>query len=356
MNKAEPKEERGSGLEREVERIYRLLGAVTRRRVLIKGYEIDVHAEFRKGPLSFTVLVECKEYSAPRSVSDLDMRSFVAKVLATRECGAADKGVFVTSSSYAKTALATAEQHGIQCLRLEELHNQLVDFSPYLTALQVEFQVSDLSRWYIDQAVSDLEDYDSLTSETRSTYIHPSLLEYADDVLFTRNEPRLAILGNFGTGKTSFCEKYRDTLAARAQQNAIARIPVLINLREFRSGLDIHQVITNSLQRLPAVTIDLSLCLELQRMGRFLFLLDGLDEMATRVDRSVINESLREIDRLLAEGNNKYIVTCRTHFFQERIFEDYLVDYRIAYLMEWDRAQIDIYLAMRFGRDAQRWL
>src|SRR5262245_23658114 len=118
-----PKVAPGSALEREVERIYRLLGAVTRRRVLIKGYEIDVYAEFRRGPLSFIVLVECKDYSPMRSVSDLDMRSFVAKLLAARECGAADKGAFVTSSSYAKTALATADQHGIQCLCLEELQN-----------------------------------------------------------------------------------------------------------------------------------------------------------------------------------------------------------------------------------------
>lgn len=349
----------GESLERETQRLYGLLGASTRRRILIKGYEIDVHAVFRRGPLRFTLIIECKEYDPSKAVSDLDMRSFVAKLLAAREAGLADKGVFVTTSTYAKTALATADQHGIQCLTLADLSNQLVDFQPYLGDVTAAFERTDLSKWYIPQTVSELEDYDSLTASGREQALHPDALNYIDQLFSQRHDHRLALLGNFGTGKTSFCLKYRDLLARRALVDASARIPILVDLRDFRSGVDIHQAVTNTLQRVPGLDIDVALCLELQRMGRFFFLLDGLDEMATRVDRAVVNESLRELDRLRVEGNNRYLITCRTHFFQERVVDEFLIDYRTLYLTEWSPRQLHEYLSKRLGSagDARhRWL
>jgi restriction endonuclease len=232
----------GEELEREVERLYALLGATVRRRILIKGYEIDVHAIFSRGPIRFAVIVECKERAISHAVSDIDMRSFVVKLLAARECGAADKGVFVTTSHLAKTALATAELHGIQCLRLSELYNQLADFSGYLNAIITDFKNSTLSQWYVEQTASEIEDYDTLTAVDRASALHSDVVKCVDDILFVQKENRVAVLGNFGTGKTSFCLKYRDLLASRATSDVSARIPILVDLREFRSGLDIHQV------------------------------------------------------------------------------------------------------------------
>ncbi len=95
----------------------------------------------------------------------------------------------------------------------------------------------------------------------------------------------------------------------------------------------------------------MKLCLELQRMGRFIFILDGLDEMATRVDRIVINENLREIDRLFSDNNNIYLLTCRTHFFQERIADEFLKDYRVIFLVDWNHDALKAYLQKRFGQN-----
>ena len=181
--------------------------------------------------------------------------------------------------------------------------------------------------------------------------LHSPALEHIERLFTSSSERRLALLGNFGTGKSSFCLAYRAHLARAALSNSTARIPLLIDLREFRSGLDIEQIIVNTLQRLPGVDIAMPVCMELQRLGRFFFLLDGLDEMATRVDRTVINEGLQEIDRLRVSGNNRYILTCRTHFFQERILEDFLSDYNVLYLTEWSRVQIEGYFNKRFGSD-----
>ena len=341
----------GEALEIEVERIYRVLGATgTKRRVLFKNYEIDVFAEFRKGPFEFAIVVECKEYESKR-VPDSDMRGFVVKLLAAREAGIADKGVFVTTSEFAKTALATAAAHNIQCLTLDQLYNQLVSFDEYLEATAKEFAGSDLGAWYVEQTASDIEDYESLSTSARDEYLHNPLTEYVDHMFSRESEHRVAILGNFGTGKTSFCYKYRDVLLKRHLEDSKQRIPVLVSLRDFRSGMDIHGLITATMERLPGVQLDSSLCLELQRMGRLFFLIDGLDEMATRVDRSVVNENLREIERLTSDGDNRFLITCRTHFFQERISDEFLKDYRVVYLTEWGTRELASYLKRRFGSD-----
>jgi GTPase SAR1 family protein len=338
----------GAALEQEVARIYALLGAEVKTRVLVCGYEIDVLVTMKMGPMRFRILVECKDYSEPRRVDDAGMRGFVVKLLAAREAGQADKGLFVTTATYAKTACVTAERHGIQCLTLNDLRNQLVDFSPYISPVLVDSEASALHRYYVDQRASDLEDYASaLSREEAKLYIHAPLVQYVTD-LFLSGERRIALLGNFGTGKSSFCERYCYELLCEHKRDSSRRLPVRIQLRDFRSGLDIHQLIAGVSHRTFGVSIDERLCIELQRMGRFVFLLDGLDEMSTKVDRSVLVENLREISRLATDGDNQYLVTCRTHFFTERVVDEFLEHYRVLYLLDWDRADLRRYLEKRF--------
>jgi RNA polymerase sigma factor (sigma-70 family) len=340
---------RGAWLEDEVARIFRLLGGRTRKRLLVEHYEVDVWAVLRKGPFELTYVVECKEYDATRLVTDPEMSHFAAKVAAARRAGKADRGIFVTTSGFTKHARASAADHGTQCLTLRELVNHLVDFDEYLTDVGEAFESSNLARWYVDQTVSEFEDYEGLALVDRHQALHFPALTYVATLLEDLGEEPLAILGNFGTGKSTFCEVYRAALARKALSSSDARIPVLIDLREFRAGLDIQQVIVRALQRLPGVDINPKVCLELQKIGRFQFLLDGLDEMVSRVDRSVINESLREIDSLRTAGNNRYMLTCRTHFFQERIADEFLTNYRVLYLTEWRPPEIRLYFRKRFG-------
>lgn len=346
----------GHALEDEVARVYTLLGAKCRTQVLIKGYEIDVAADFPMGPVTIHLLAECKQYSPPKKVSDVDMRAFVVKLLAARECGKADKGTFVTTTGFSKDALVTAERHGIECHTLSQLYSQLVDFTPYVSAVSKEFEATSVANWYVPQTGSDIEDYETLLDpDTNSAVLHKPLTEHIDS-LFADGEKRIAVLGNFGTGKSTLCRKYQSLLLTRylnltPEVAATApRLPVLIELRDYRSGIDIHELIVSTLGRRYGIRINVPLCIELQRMGRFVFLLDGLDEMATRVDRTVVNENLREIDRLLTDGDNRYVVTCRTHFFQERVADEFLHGYAVIYLVEWNSSDLEVYLQLRFPK------
>jgi RNA polymerase sigma factor (sigma-70 family) len=78
--------------------------------------------------------------------------------------------------------------------------------------------------------------------------------------------------------------------------------------------------------------------------------------MATKVDRSVVNENLREFDRLYRESANAYILTCRTHFFQDRAADEFLLGYQTLYLVEWTIRDLESYLTKRFPGAAQKYL
>ena len=347
----------GETLEKDVERIYKLLGArTTERRKLIETYEIDVYALFNTGHIEYRVIVECKEYTKDKKVSDIDMRSFITKLLLAQHKKIAEIGVFVTTSGYSKDALKSASDYNIKCLTIDDLYNQLVDFEDYLHDVESNFTKSDLSKYYIDQTASDVEDYRSLLEAEFENVAHYPLVDYLLDLFIKDRIKRIAVLGNFGTGKTSLCNIFLKRLVEEYKADTKKRIPILISLKDFRSGLDIDQLITNHLQKLPGININLHLCKELQKLGRFIFILDGLDEMATKVDRIVINENLRELDRLYKEADNYYIITCRTHFFQERISDEFLIDYRVLYLTEWSGQDLEKYLKKRFSDEGQKFL
>ncbi|QDK77761.1 sigma-70 family RNA polymerase sigma factor [Spirosoma sp. KCTC 42546] len=205
-----------------------------------------------------------------------------------------------------------------------------------------------MSQFYVAQSASDIEDYDDDYSNNIAS-IHKPLVEYIIKLFNEENKNRIALLGNFGVGKTSLCHKLHIELIRYFLKNPSARIPIYFNLKDFYSGFDIHQTLTNFLQKQPNLDIDLKLFLELQRMGRFVFILDGFDEMATKVDRTVVAENLNEINRLFIEGDNQLLITCRTHFFQEKISEPFLEDYNVLYLTEWGEEELKEYLKKKYA-------
>lgn len=345
--------EKGNALEDEVARLYGLLGGQVTTRVLIAGYEVDVAVRLRLGPVPLSLVVECKNLQAPRKVSDNDVRSFAVKFLAARERGLADKGIILASTGFSKAAVVTANRHGIQCLTLEALRNQLVDFSGYVTGYLADYGRSSLAEWYVPQTGADIEDYTALLSDTEAQmFLHRPLIEFVGACLTETSH--VALLGNFGTGKSTFAHALCYYLMQQYSSGVSERLPILVQLADYRPGVDLEQLTLALLRRKYGIAITDQVLAELERMSRLVFILDGLDEMATRVDRSVIAENLREIQRLQERGNSKWLVTCRTHFFQERVADVFPEDYRIFYLVDWGAEELRDYLRRRLGKGWKR--
>ena len=338
---------KGTGFEFKVLKVLRLLGYKVEQNCLIKGCQVDVYGEFRTGIITLKLMVECKDYGE-KKVGIEEINKFAGVVAVARNLGIVDKGLFVTTRGYTAEAKNNAQAAGIEVTTFEELSTQLVDFDDYLEKVISQFQTSSVSKYYIDLSGTEEEDYEgadeSIFIRPIDKFVNKCLLE--DD-----GRGKLALLGNFGTGKSTFCKKYAYDLASNYKQKKETRIPVVINLKEYDSKFHIQELIFRILHYRYHLNITSQICLELQRLGRFVFLFDGFDEMATKVDPEVIRENLNEINKVTEIPENKFVITCRTHFFRDKVQTEILTEFDLLYIPEWGEIELKEYLQKRFGKE-----
>src|SRR5205085_8985782 len=171
----------------------------------------------------------------------------------------------------------------------------------------------------------------------------------------------IAILGEYGTGKTSLCHKLaRDLAEAYINTPASSRIPIVLNLRDFTRKLDIEAFITSFLDKECGVpNPKFKLFRKMNDAGIFMLIFDAFDEMATKVDADTIEVNLLEIDKLAASPRSKVILTSRIEYFtsleeQEKalrpkgsILETRNTQYEPINLITWDATQVNSYLEKR---------
>lgn len=144
------------------------------------------------------------------------------------------------------------------------------------------------------------------------------LMEYVTEVwLPDESKSVLAILGEFGSGKTIFCHKLAYILAQRIKKKEeTVRIPILINLGNYSEHNDIQQLLIENLRRKYELPIEAYYQFEiLLRSGKLLLILDGFDEMTMKANKAKMLDNFREIMSLITE-NAKIIITSRTHYFR----------------------------------------
>lgn len=343
---AEKRPTTGIPFEEKVVKVLRLLGYTVERNVTMSGCQIDIYAEFRTGIIPHRLMVECKDYGNKREVGIEEVNKFVG-VMSPARGKAIDKGLFVTTHGFTRHAKDYARDVGIQCVTFSDLSTELVNFDQYIDHIIAEFEDSELASSYIDLSGTEVEDYESIDPSN----FHRPLDDLVDRYVFEDSRGRLALLGNFGTGKTTFCKKYSYDLARIYKEDPTSRIPILINLSEYERKQSIQEVITSTLQYGYGVRIDTALCLELQRLGKFILLFDGFDEMATNVDPNTIRDNLREINNISRIPENRFILTCRTHFFRDRVQAEVLADFDIIYIPEWGEIELKAFLQKRFGNN-----
>jgi WD40 repeat protein len=176
--------------------------------------------------------------------------------------------------------------------------------------------------------------------------------EWIDDVATNH----LSILGEYGTGKTSFCRKFAHDLAIRYNKEPLNnRIPILINLRDYSKVMSVRQLITDLLINEYGLRgIDYPLFEKMNEEGLFLMIFDGFDEMAQKVLFDVAYSNFNKIAELAKPKKSKVILTCRTEFFRTHEKEkEILLDvdkrknFDIIYLKEFNDDQIKRFLQKR---------
>ena len=137
----------------------------------------------------------------------------------------------------------------------------------------------------------------------------------------SEKESHLAILGDSGIGKSSACLFFTSRLAddcLSSKENGL--IPIFLSLEGLAMQGLLGKEIAIILREVLHIDLDQSVIDGLVRDNRFVFILDGFDEVSDRADHARIIKNLDNLKPFLLSGC-KSILTCRTHFFvnQEQV-------------------------------------
>ncbi len=156
----------------------------------------------------------------------------------------------------------------------------------------------------------------------------------------------LTLLGDFGTGKSSFSLHYYIHLARLYLEDNTKRIPIFISLKGYPGLLNIEQFILQEFYQKFDITLSFDIFQNLALQGKFAFFIDGFDEMASLSNQELTIQNFKELTKLTFENvlfmtepsgktkkANKVFLTCRTHYFLSEIQEKELLraDYTVLF-------------------------
>ncbi|MEG4422049.1 NACHT domain-containing protein [Microcoleus sp. LAD1_D5] len=239
-----------------------------------------------------------------------------------------DEGWLVTArriSRAARDEVEKDENRDLACYTFDELLDQDADFSAYLNWLETEITSRGIDTKYVPLACTKEEiDPDTHRKIGVSHYGERDgwIEGYIDLWLNDPVKEHISVLGEFGTGKTWFAmhyawmalQHYRD-----AQKRGLERprLPLVIPLRDYAKAVSVESLFSEFFFRKHEIPLaGYSAFEQLNRMGKFLLIFDGFDEMAAKCDRQETINNFWELAKAVVPGA-KVILTCRTEHFPE---------------------------------------
>jgi hypothetical protein len=139
-----------------------------------------------------------------------------------------------------------------------------------------------------------------------------SLAKVVYDWIGLSNLPQptgLALLGSYGTGKSSFARAIADAFARKFRAGTSNRVPILIELRHFGQHQSIEGLISHELSnRHGATNASFDTFQDMNVAGRLLVILDGFDEMKEGMSRDALAYNFSELNRLLTDDSR--VILC----------------------------------------------
>lgn len=201
--------------------------------------------------------------------------------------------------------------------------------------------------------------YVELQGETVDGPLPHLLKDHVFSWIRADSPPLLALLGDYGTGKTTFLRSLQVDLASKWLSDQQSALPVLVQLREYSRHRSIIDVLSDHLQGFGLRYDDLFSFPDRQP---FVFLLDGLDEMSEPTRRELRSYRFFQLSKM-SRTLCRIILTSRTNFFRDlqderkhlallhsqetgMTLRDQEPD--TVYLLQFEPDQISLYLKNRF--------
>jgi hypothetical protein len=183
--------------------------------------------------------------------------------------------------------------------------------------------------------------------DERKNILNKSMEEYVREWLNENKTPLMFLLGEFGDGKSVFTYILSRKLAEEYYENpSDGWIPVRFTLREYCRARNSHKFLTERLERFDANFASWS---KVKEKNRILIILDGFDELTTKLDPDSISKHIKVLKDCCVEFNKiKIIVTSRTHFLEKQRDKERLLQrlpaHRMCYLAPINRKSCLKYL------------
>ncbi len=285
--------------EADVRTLLRLSGDVGEE-LQLEHKKIDLLLEQARFGQRRKIAVECK--SNQRALSMPEAATIVEQYRPLLESGAVDEVLVVTRAGLSANAHAlVSKARGFAHLTLEDLANDVLDLSGHLALLEQQYfeSLDGLASYYI---------------EPRSDGGH-DLLGIISRWVAKSDRP-MAILGAYGTGKSTFATYLGAHLAQLARADASLRRPVLIRLSDISSEQSLEGLLGRTLgSTVAAPNYSFDRFIALNRSGRFVVILDGFDEMKRTLSWEGFKYNLSELNRLVDGAKSRVLILGRPTAF-----------------------------------------
>lgn len=351
----EEKDDKGKLFEQSVKFLYQSFGFKVYSDTLVNGNQIDLIAELQKAGILYRNMIECKAYDDNVGIDDVNI--FIGRFLSAKLEKKADKGILVTTTGFTRNAKEAAAKAGIDLFIYSDLLKELQNFEPVAQRLINNWEMAKEYKYYV-------EPFGRLDGHKEKSLL-------LDIVTSKINSPKgevIALLGEYGSGKSSFLQRIAAFFADKyLSSRYLGKIPVFIKLKELQYFRDIKDLIKHTVSSQGVEISQNNVFEEMLRNGKFLLLLDGLDEISQDVDEDIIIEHLSRLNEIMVEGSS-VVITSRSNFFQGKqrakvILQDLERDglqksasprksFSVVWLQDFSENQISQFLKNKIPQDA----
>ena len=353
---------KGKSFEEKTGEIFKLMGFEVELNREIAGNEIDVFSKKKKsiGKKYEYYICECKYWNKKIGKNIVNkysgVRDGVKAELKKQKKSSDCELIIISSVGFTENARKAADAHGIILSTYDELLSELMDFDGYLSSLIQAFKGSELDRLYIEQDFIPERSLEVINS-----------FQFVKQWLKSTDKKQFSLLGDYGTGKTSFAQKLAYNMAADYKKDpGKGRIPFLVDLRQCQQTMSLKNLVHQQLINANIEPANEDIFLKLLAEGKILLIFDAFDEMATMSNADITLDNFRQLNQAVT-GDAKVILTSRTHYFRDQYEVDRILkkqgveglsktatalyreisgrpEYEIVYLKEFSDPQIKEYL------------
>ncbi|MCK4762284.1 MAG: NACHT domain-containing protein, partial [Candidatus Aminicenantes bacterium] len=360
----EPVYRTGKTFEEKTGEIFRLMGFEVEFDRETAGKTIDIFLKKKKsiGQKYEYYICECKDWPYHVDKDVVDELSFILEEV-KEELKIGCEAIIVTRVGFTGNAKKAAQDRGIELHTYEDMLTGLMNFDNYLTGLIQGFEGTDLERLYIEQDVIPENNPEEINS-----------FDFVDSWLQSPGQKHFSLLGDYGTGKTSFARKLAYDMAKKYKaEPGKNRIPFFIDLRQCQKALSLETLLHEQLKNSGVEPANEEIFLKLLAEGKILLIFDAFDEMATMSNAEITLSNFRQLNRAV-EGEAKVIMASRTHYFRDKYEVDTILkkqgvkglsekatllyreihskpEYEIVYLKEFSEKQVKEYLKKAVGKE-----